>query len=258
MDEIFRYYNLEPDTRRADWLRERCIGPKHTLHAIIPSGFESYARILHPAWLAGSLDPQDEKAWSELRAGWREAEDLKPVRWDTVAADNNRVAHRLMQWHDISTPTTREPGMAGIDPPLEGGLTPEMVESLFEILIAHSGESQEVLCGFWEGCARDFSSRTKVKFKPCVDGETYNLFNTTLAGAQSGWLAAYEYSLRNHGIGTNGLAPNMVWPTTRDWYLAVEYNLHSTYIGGSTRLIDSISNAGDFETYEALPGDKVF
>jgi len=56
----------------------------------------------------------------------------------------------------------------------------------------------------------------------------------------------------------DGLAPYMVWATTQDWYLAVEYNLHSTYIGGPTTLIDSIINAGNFETYEALSGDNFF
>jgi len=257
MNEISQYYNVESNATRAAWLVGRCTGSKWTLHSIVPEGFASYVRILHPAWSAKSLDPNDEKAWRQLRSGWREAEDLKPIRWDETAAKNNHVTHRAMQWFDICSRTVREPGMAGVDPPLEGTITPKMVEGLFEILIGHSGESQEILCGFWEGCTQDFSSQTKAQFRRNV-GITYNLFNTTLAGARDSWLAANEYSSKNHGIGTNGLIPNIIWPTTQDWHLTVDFNLFSTNIGGSTYLIDSIRDADDLETYEALAGDNIF
>lgn len=257
MDEFFRYYNLEPDAKRADWVVERRVGPKNTLHSIVPTGFASYARILHPAWSAESLDPGDEKAWSELRAGWREAEELSPVRWDDTAVTSGSEVNRLMQWHDICPPSVREPGTAGVDPPLEGELTPEIVESLFEVLAMHSGESQEVLCAFWEGYGCFYTSRAKAKFASYAGDQTYIIFNTTLAGVRDGWLAALEYSSRNHGIGTNGWAPNAVWPTTREWYLATDCNLRSTYIGGPASLIDSICTAVDLETYEAQAGDRI-
>lgn len=257
MEEFFRYYNLEPDTKRADWVVERRVGPRNTLHSVVPTGFASYARILHPAWSAESLDRGDEKAWNELRAGWREAEDLAPVRWDDTAAENSRHAHRLMQWSDICSPGVRKPGMAGTDPPLEGELTPEIVEKLFDVLATYSDEYQEVLCGFWEGYGRFYTSRAKARFKNYAGDQSYIIFNSTLAGVRDGWLAALEYSYRNHGIGTNGLAPNAVWPTTREWYLAVDYNLRSTYLGGPASLIDSVCAAANLEAYVALPGDKI-
>ena len=254
--EIFKYYHLESDAVRADWVVERCIGPSHTLHSIIPSGFESYARILHPAWSTGSLDADDKKAWSELNAGWREAENFTPIRWDTTAAENDHVAHRLMRWPDICSPTPREPGKEGVDPPFDGELTQKMVKTLFEIFIGYSDENQEVLCGFWEGNSFLNSSRPLASFASYH--HVYYPLNTTLAGARDSWLAAIEYSSRNHGRGTNGLAPHVVWPTSQEWYLVVHYGLTSSYVGGPTNLIDSIRSAGDLETYEALRGDKLY
>lgn len=258
MFDIFRYYRFEIDARRVDWVVERRIGPKHTLHTIVPAGFSSYVRILHPAWSAESLDRADENAWAELRAGWREAEDLVPVRWADVAAKTKCETHRLMQWSDIGPPTIREPGTAGFDPPLEGELTADMVEALFELLTEFSGENQEVLCGFWEGSTPFDTSHARVRFESFTGDQSYVVFNTTLAGVRYGWLAAIEYSRCNHGIGTDGLAPNAVWPTSREWYVAVDFNLRSTYVGGPARLIDSICEEVDLETYEVLPGDRVF
>ena len=257
MDEFCRYYSLETDAKRADWVVERRTGPKRTLHAVVPAAFASYVRILHPAWSAVSLDPGDEQAWKKLRAGWREAEELTPVRWDDTAAKNNRDAHRLMQWHEISSPTVREKGTAGIDPPLEGELTRDMVETLFGALIDYGNEAQEVLCGFWEGFGRYYTSWAKAKFKSYVGDQSYIILDSTLARVRDGWFAALNYSDRKHGIGTNGLAPNAVWRMTREWYLAVDFNLPSSYLGGPESLIESVCKADDLETYLALPGDKI-
>lgn len=258
MEDFFRFYNVESDAKRSAWVVEQCIGPKHTLHTIVPSGFASYVRICHPGWSVDSLDPDDEKAWSELRAGWIDSKNLTPVRWCDTAAANNRIAHRLMQWFDICSPLTREPGLGGIDPPLDGELTKEMVVSLFETLIDYSGADQECLCGFWEGYRRFDSYRSTTKFESYIGQQNYLLFNSTLSKVRDGWLAALEHASRHHSIETVGLAPNAVWPTTRAWYLSTPYNRQSSYFGGSVDITSSIFGAGNLETYEALPGDDIF
>lgn len=255
MFDIFRYYRCEPDARRVDWVVERRVGSKHTLHTIVPSGFSSYVRILHPAWSAEALNCADENAWAELRAGRRrDAEDPVPVHWADVAAKTKCKTHRLMQWYDIGPATIREPGTEGIDPPFEGELTADTVEALFKLLIEFSGANQEVLCGFWEGAATFDAPLATARFENWAGDQSYIVLNATLAGVRDGWLAAIEHCR----LGTLGWAPNAVWPTTREWYLAVDYHLYSTYIGGPARLIDSICEEADFETYEALPGDRVF
>ncbi len=258
MYDFFQFYTVEPDARRADWVVERCSGPKHTLHTIVPSGFARYVRICHPAWSVGSLDPDDEKSWSALRAGWHDAEKSTAVQWNDIAVSNNHVPHRLMQWFEICSPTSREPGMAGVDPPLDGELTKEMVKSLFEILVDHSGENQEVLCGFWEGYGRSDLYQARAKFESFPGQQSYLLFNSTLSKVKDGWLAAHEYVSSHHNIETVGLAPNAIWPTTCDWYLAAPYNRPSSYFGGSVDLVSKIFSAAYLESYKALPGDDIY
>jgi hypothetical protein len=259
LDNFAQFYNVEPDAKRLAWVVERCIGPKHTLHTILPSGFAGYTRICHPGWSVSSLEPDDEKAWAALSAGWPEAENLAPVRWHDVAVANNHTPHRLMQWFQICSPTSRVPGMAGVDSPFEGDMTKEMVGSLYEILTDHSGANQEVLCGFWEGFNRT-DYRAKAKFESYPGQQNYLLFNSTLSKVRDGWLAALEHVYRHyhHSMETVGLAPSAVWPTTGDWYLTVPYNRPSSYFGGSADLVSRICRAGDLETYKALPGDDIW
>jgi len=51
--------------------------------AVVPEGFESYARLFHPA---------------SLRVGGLK----EPVRWSDIAAANAKLAHPEMQWAHIS------------------------------------------------------------------------------------------------------------------------------------------------------------
>jgi len=256
MDNFFQFYNIEPDANRSDWVVERCCGPKHTLHTFLPSGFASNVRICHPGWYVDPLPPEDEEAWSALRAGWIDSKALTAVRWHDVALANNHTPHRLMQWFQTCSSAIREPGMAGLDSPLEGDLTKEMVESLFEVLADHSGANQEVLCGFWEGFNRS-DYRASASFESYRGQQHYLLFHSTLSQVRDAWLAAFEHVSSRHGIGTAGLAPNAVWPTTCDWYLAVPYNLRSSYLGGPVDLVSRIFSAANLETYKALPGDNI-
>ena len=258
MDNFFKYYDVESDAKRAAWVVERCNGPKHTLHTIVPSGFASYVRICHPGWSFDALDTNDEEAWAALRAGWVDGEKLNPVRWDDVEIANNRRPHRLMQWFQTFPSITQEPGAAGIDAPLEGELTVDMMESLFAILAEIGGSNQEVLCGIWEGFNLPMYHQSKAKFESYTGQQSYLLFSSTLFRLRDCWLAAYEQVVNRHSTGVAGLVPNAIWPTTCDWFLASPYNRPSSYFGGSTSLVDKVMHARDLETYKALPGDNLY
>jgi len=50
---------------------------------VVPTGFEAYARVLHPAW--------------------RETErGLEPVRWSEIASWTGSTVHPMMQFHRIA------------------------------------------------------------------------------------------------------------------------------------------------------------
>jgi len=258
MDHVFPYYKVEENAQRSDWVVGRCSGPKHTLHTIMPSGFASYARICHPGWSVDFSYPDIEKYWLAERAGWIDPETLTPVRWHDVAVANNRNPHRLMQWNTSCLSTPRELGRSGIDSPMDGEFSKEMVESLFEILVDQSGENQEVLCGIWEGFNISDYRGVTAKFESYPGHQHYLLFNSTLSKVRDGWLAALEYAYRHHGIEASGYIPSALWPTTRDWYLAVPYNQQSSYLGGSADLVSRVFGVENLETYQALPGDNIF
>ncbi|MDA9919307.1 hypothetical protein N9D72_03380 [Porticoccaceae bacterium] len=254
MDHFFEFCDIETDAKPAAWAVKRCIGPKHTLHTIVPSGFASYVRICHPGWSFDALDPNDEEAWAALRAGWVDARKLTPVRWDDVEIANNRRPHRLMQFFQ----TFQKPGTAAIDGPLEGELTVDMMESLFAILAEIGGPHQQVFCGIWEGFNLPIYRQARVRFETYSGQQSYLLFSSTLSRLRDCWLAAYEHAINRHGIGVAGLVPNAIWPTTCDWFLASPYNRPSSYFGGSTTLVNKILHAEVLETYKALPGDNIY
>lgn len=255
---FFQYYNAETNAERASWVVDRCIGPQHTLHTIVPSGFSSYVRILHPGLSVNALAPDDEKRWSDYHAGWQDWKDVTPVRWTDTAIENNRVPHRLMQWFDACPSQPIDPSVARINPPFEGELTKEIVKRLFEVLIDYSGADQGCICGFWEGSRVFDAYNLEAKFESYSGQQNYLLFNSTLAGILECWLAAHEFMSSHHMIETAGWAPNAVWPTSCEWYLAIPYQHPSSYFGGSVNIACAIRDAEGIESYEALPGDNIW
>ena len=254
-DQLFQFYKPEEDASRADWVIERCNGPKDTLQTIMPSGFASYVRICHPGWFVEALDPDDEKSWAAIRAGHFHKIKQTPTRWQDTAIANRRSPHRLMQWHSICSDGEVELGAEGVNPPLEGELTKSMVESIFDILINHRGSDQECVCGFWEGF-RQFDDYPQVPRFECSPGhQHYLLFNSSLSGIRDHWLAVHEHRA---GRETSGSTPNAIWPTTCDWYLAISYEMKSSYFGGGVEIATDIGNTDNLESYNALPTDNIW
>src|SRR5258708_19148270 len=69
----------------AGWIGERLHRFAQDVGSVVPSGFEAYVRIFHPAWRL---------------AGTKEVE----VRWSDVAEWGGRIVHPEMQFHSISVP----------------------------------------------------------------------------------------------------------------------------------------------------------
>jgi hypothetical protein len=106
------------DSAGADWLGERLLPPwsgadgGNPVGAIVPTGFEAYARITH------SPDPASRLTWTE------------------VAAATGRIAHPLMEWHRITTPASRRDRVwdGGRGEPLEGAPAEDELRALVTVL----------------------------------------------------------------------------------------------------------------------------
>ncbi len=102
------------DIAGARWFVEGLDASLDIVGAVLPGGFEAYARIVNPAWRV-------------RRAGRKLARTA--VRWDEVARVRGTVAHRRMQWRqvwalpvfdDSAIEACADAGMPPIEQPDEG------------------------------------------------------------------------------------------------------------------------------------------
>ncbi len=197
------------DVSAAAWAEELLTArPFATVASIVPDAFESYARILHPAYRR-SEDGSEEA-----------------VTWATVATWTGRVAHPLMQFERIA-------GL-GTDPneQPEWGRRPEVGDELTGLreplvrVMAELTTTPEVcwIC-LWEGFGGldlipDFEDLPRVS----APGRKYLLFRGPIkvmtAGTDDPDVGWPDY-------------PQLWWPDDRAWCVATDIDLDSTYVGAS-------------------------
>ncbi len=202
----------------AEWLAERLLGPwsgpeqGNLVGAIVPTGFEAYARVFP------SLELSAEKR----------------LRWAELAAVNGRVAHSLMEFHLIASPTPGH-GPSPFDPDRDGPLGPMLGTEIREFA--------EIL--------RDFT-RTPGLCWYCV-WVGYG----GIAEAETG--ARIHHSMRDYFLSSgpigevtsfDGEGPDIWWPDDRAWCVGSDTDLAATYVGGSSGCIDALLGS---EALEALP-----
>ncbi len=126
-----------PDASGADWLANRMENPWHRqdgsvrVGAIIPAGFEAYARIFHPG---------------------RDRVTGQRVPWHEVAARFGRVPHAEMQWHRIAASReAEEPDSGLLEEPIIGHLPPQESDALVDVLRGHTQTPDQCWFAVWEG-----------------------------------------------------------------------------------------------------------
>lgn len=143
------------DSAVADWLGERLFPPwsgadgGNPVGAIVPTGFDAYARIMH------SPDTGSGMTWTE------------------VAAATGRIAHPLMEWHRITTPASRSD--RAWDPskgePLEGAPAEDELRALVTVLRAFTKTPQRCWFCSWTG----FGGTTERGAEVVLPGREYFL-----------------------------------------------------------------------------------
>lgn len=216
-----------------------------TLATLLPRGFGSYARILHPAWRA---------VGDESQVGVWLGKDIRavPVAWADVAARRAVDFGRESRWRDVCGP------MVGVNrsvsdcqgwtyPPDEGVMRePKMLASLFGLLSGRSDEAMGCNCGFWTGYSIPRPEET-LRFESAY--ETYWLYRTT-CGALARW-----WTNRDTRLGLTGDTPDMFWPDDEGWFVAVPFDGMATHVGGAEGLIREITAARELEAFEVELSD---
>lgn len=123
-----------------------------TLRGILPTGYPSYARIFHPAWLEVTQETEGSTRLAE--GAW-----VVPVTWSQVAEYNGCLMAGQAQWKGICggrsglpVPAEQPVGQNWTYPPDEGVLTPGSVaERVFDLLGQEAEPETECFCAFWDG-----------------------------------------------------------------------------------------------------------
>ena len=206
--------------------------------ALVPDGFEGYARVLHPAL--------------------NEASQL--VKWSTVAEWSGRVYHPLMSFEGIGTPTVgRGAGSPPwSDDPGHGRMDEDVAAELSALLAQFTGTPEECYFGVWEGYGQ-YSGGSAILTS---DGRSRRLSTP----------GDIRRAQRVKGVGRNYLLyagrleqiagfyhkfpprpPNIWWPADHAWLVATDIDLDSTYVGGTLECIDAILAS---KALEAVPAHR--
>lgn len=233
---------MSDDVEIAEWVRSRLRSPEeHVVTSIVPTGFDAYAKVLHPAQL-----PDDRH---EL------------VRWSAVSRWSNVTFDARVQWHQIAlpqeTPSTQPPWRG--QGPRTGSPFSGDVEALIADLARATATPDSCYFCLWTGHlgggVQFSTSGTSERLPPAprpsklvqFPWREYVLFEGPLTCATS-------FELVNHWPGE---ATNLWWPSDRTWCVASEIDLDYTLVGGSTELIDHVLGNERLEALPATENDSI-
>lgn len=238
-------FKVADDVSAGAWIAPALGGEFGAVTLQVPTGYEAYVRICHPA--KGAPDTL--------------------VGWSDVAATTGRRAHALMQWHALvgspdSLDFTGSLWCGG--PPERGDLAPAPFAALCDLLAAHTHSPEECFFGVWEGWAwaregvvprsepipAAFTEQERDRARLVLPGREYTL----LAGP----LSAASQIGDPHGLqGFEPHSPNLLWPADRTWFVATEVDFDSTLVGGTYDLIQAILDCQALDAWSVEPDSSL-
>lgn len=240
------------DVTPAKWIAERLHPFAQDAGAIIPPGFDAYARIFHPA---------------ARRVGQTEV----PVTWREIADANLRVHHSEMQFGAlvarVGTPDADRPPQPGLFDswPKTGSLPLDVARVLVGVLADHTRTPQRCWFAAWEGWgdpvfATIAGSGDRPDPPPGAVIErpkrqpTFNVPGRGYYIARGPLTAALETV---YGVVWEYQSPSLWWPDDRAWCVATEVDFDWTYVGGSTACIAAVLAHDHIEALPARLTDGV-
>lgn len=209
--------------RLAPWRADPC-----PVTAVVPVGFEAYARVLHPAATPDGGGPL--------------------VRWRDVAAWSGRPLRRDAQFHSIALPPddpgSPRPGAGQL--PQQGSLWAPDAEAIAALARDWTATPDDCWFCVWDGFG--WAGDDGGPVPPGVTaGPRVTLAERSylLYGGPAEDVAALA------GLpGTGGQCPSLWWPADRAWCVATDIDLPWSYLAGPRGLIDAVLAS---DTVEALP-----
>ena len=254
-------FDAASDAAGGHWLSKALYdGDWGKVSGVVPSGFEAYAAVRHPAWRC-DCTKQNVSDWHAGRGVGR------PIPWAEVAETDVPVVYgyalytergvtrsRSTQYRRLENdgwvldelasnvlPVGLRPGDAWIAGPREGTLEPDLARVVQRLLARQTADSGPCWFGVWEG----FAYLTPAQLAApalAAPGRRWHLFRAPLDHLErsfaDGWI---EHQ-----------TANLAWPADRSWCLATEIDTEATYVAGSNELISAILDEPGLEAVPAL------
>lgn len=214
-----------------DWLIGKLDWGK-SLRSWIPEGFESYVRILHPAYIRIGKDRSTREV---------------SVPWTTVSEWSGKRLHASSHIQDLMVRVDghdwRRRGEGGLEP-YQGRLEMTSLSCLLTHLAGKTSTPRKIWMLIWfgyGGTPDTIGLPVDVSEALTRSGRKYVLRLGEIASSEK----ETEYTL-----GEN--PPTFWWPTDRSWFAVCDIDAASTYVGGSKELVEQILKD---PVLEAFPAD---
>lgn len=241
------------DRKPPEWLLGR-LASGRSVGSLIPDGLERYARILHPAHL-----------WDEDGS-----HAARSVPWSEVSAWSGKPLHRASSIHDLAR---RPDGSSwlreGTSLPLEGQLEPEYLDRLTELLAETTSKPKELWLLVWHGYSGPVTPYSRAPGRPTRTPRgslvTDVARDAVLEISRSLTESGRKYFLRRGSIEATPddrdwsvfeEPPSFWWPEDRAWFVSTDIDSSSTYVGGSSALIDRLLAEDGLEVFPADLNDR--
>lgn len=214
--------DLEP----ASWIGKRLHPFGQDVGAVVPSGFEGYARVFHPAH--------------------RDRPD-RPVPWRAIAEANSRAVHAEMQFGSIAGTWDRRSPRRDLwtMPPREGTLPRELARALVSVLRLHTAVPEQCWFAVWEGWGSLVVPRDLPKLE--LPHRRYYFAKGTVEDALS-TVNGPEWAYQSASIW---------WPEDHAWCVSTEVDFPYTYVGGTEQCIDAVLAHPEIEALRARLSDGI-
>jgi len=195
---------------------------------LVPTGFEAYARVLHPAWRETERGPET-------------------VRWSEIASWTGATVHPAMQFHRIARlpahPGQRSPTWGTV--PTGGSLPVAEGDRLAAILRAFTATRHRCYFGVWEGFGvpelNAFANQPRLR----LTHRAYFLFLGPIDAVTSLSFGSFQQT------------PNLWWPEDRAWCVATDIDLSETYLAASEACVQRVIADPGLEAFAITPEARI-
>jgi hypothetical protein len=235
-----------------DWIRDRLATPVgSTVTSIIPAGFDAYARVLHPAVVAGDGLAGDQIASNQTPGDQTISDQEGRARWAQVAAWSGLELRSNAQFHSVALP----PGgpvqteLEACRAPRKGSLAAGDCGAVAALLRPHTTTPDRCWFCLWEGYAWQGVKSNPIPAdilegpRVSLPRRGYVLFGGPVEAATA--------------IDDAAFTPNIWWPADRAWCVVSAIDLLWTYVAGPAPMIAELMGHRELEVLPAQPDDRV-